>query len=620
MLKPAQMTLIRVIGLRKDLDEAVKLLQDLGTVQFRRPGDTRLGAEKPMEYYAPVVEQLVRMRAIESVLEPQPMKSKAHEMQLGQLLVEAETLDLDSRLNEITRRQEDISLEKAELEEAARIMRGLSDVPLDLDVIKSKELGVFIGRISTERLPEFERIVRATTTRYMLRARLLSKFESVILLAVDGHYKEQTEQALDSMGFAEAKLPQIPGNPAQILVKVKERIHHLDAESAHLRAEIRTISKKHYAHVVALREMLEMYADRAQAPQIFGRTLYAFVLEGWLPSTKLPEVTAALTAKFGGEIQFEVVETHDTPPTLLKNPGMFSPFEFMISFISLPKGNELDPTILFALIFPLFYGMMLGDFGYGLISLVLAYFLARKFKGSLLEPVAKIWMIVAVPAMFFGVVYDEYFGFTHEQLLGFTLYHSYPRMENISLLLLITIFLGAFHLMLGFLIGAYGKFKEGHFWHGAAKLAWIGIEISGMSLVAAMMFHALPDFIVLPAAALGLLGLVVVLKGEGVTGLIELPGLASNIFSYARILAVGIASVVVAELINEILFPRPELGLVAIALVPIYLTLHLVNIIIGMFEALVQGARLNYVEFFSKFYEGGGEPFNPFRYVKKFIT
>ena len=171
---------------------------------------------------------------------------------------------------------------------------------------------------------------------------------------------------------------------------------------------------------------------------------------------------------------------------------------------------------------------------------------------------------------------------------------------------------------LGFLLGAYNKWREGHMWHTAGKLAWILVEFSGVALVASVMFSALPASVIYPAAGAFILGLLVILKAEGAMGMIEIPGLASNIFSYARILAVGIASVVVAELINELLLPSADKGVLAIVLIPVYVGLHLFNAVLGMFESLVQGARLNYVEFFPKFYEGGGSKFNPFKYVKRF--
>jgi V/A-type H+-transporting ATPase subunit I len=261
--------------------------------------------------------------------------------------------------------------------------------------------------------------------------------------------------------------------------------------------------------------------------------------------------------------------------------------------------------------------MMLGDFGYGLVSLLIALALMAKFKNTILEPVAKVWAYASIPTLFFGIVYDEFFGFRHSQLLGFRLYEGVPRMENINLLLVLTILIGVGHLTLGFFLAALNKFRKREWLHMVAKFGWIAVELSGILLVVTLVFHILPEGVAIPAAVLGVMGLIPIVKAEGITSIIEIPGLASNILSYARILAVGIASVVVAELINELLMPKPSQGLLMLVFIPIYVVLHMFNIVLGMFEALVQGARLNYVEFFSKFYEGGGKRFNPFSYVKQ---
>ncbi len=623
MFEPVEMQKIRLIGLRSDMPALVSALQELGAVQFSKVGDKRLTAEKPLESYSAITEQLIRMRGIAEQLTPQKSGKPEKEIPLYKLLTESAGITIGRRLSWIMERLDSIKGEEADLAELARVLEGLKGMDFNLSLLRNRHLCFFIGRIGNDKLRRVEEGMRQITDRHILRTSRIGRSESVLLLAADGKFNSQISEMLQKLGFIETKpshFPQSSDSPLKMLVGVKKKAEMLKEERAVLLAERGEISRANYQKVLALCEMLEAEAARAQAPENFGRTAQAFVITAWLPKPDFQHVADAMKLKFGNNLLIERIESDEEPPTLLGNPELLGPFQFMVEFISLPKAHELDPTLIFALTFPLIYGMMLGDAGYGLASLVLAFLVMKKFHGTMLEPVGKVWMFAAIPAIFFGIVYNEYFGFTHEALLGVKLYPSISRMHNISTLLVIFIFVGAAHLALGFLLGAYNKFREGHRSHAFAKLGWLAIEISGIALVSTIMFKALPDLAIVPAAALFLIGLAAVVRAEGAMGLVEIPSLAGNILSYARILAVGIASVVVAELINELLLPRPSQGLMILVFIPVYLGLHLFNMVLGMFEALVQGARLNYVEFFSKFYEGGGRPFSPFMRTRKFTA
>jgi len=617
MLKPVPMRKIRVVGLRRQLEEVVGLLHNLGIVQFTRCEDARLCGEKPLDIYPVISEQLIRMRAIENALEPRPVKKKQPLLSIDELLNECAKITIEKRIGQIHDRLDAIKSETKELSDAASVLERLGGLNIDLSIAKSNEACFFLGRIANEKIKGLEDGIKAVTDRFLFKSQKISNLESICIIVADKTYKEYITSLLQKTGFSEMALPPLPGKPKEVLSIIRGRIAQLEKEQQELNSEIGRLSDEYYSKVVGLREMLEIYAERANAPTNFLRTENVFLFEAWLPSAKYQEVAGALKKKFGEQIIIQPIETHEEPPTMLHNPPILSPFEFLVEFISTPKGNEIDPTLLFALTFPIFYGMMLGDFGYGIASLILALILMNKFKNTMLEPVAKVWAYASIPTMFFGIIYDEFFGFRHYQILGFHLYEGIPRTENINLLLVLTILIGIVHLTLGFILGAINKLREKEWLHAAAKLGWIAVEFSGILLVITAMFHMLPDSVMIPAALLGIIGLIPIMKTEGITGLIEIPSLASNILSYARILAVGVASVVVAELINELLMPNPSQGILMLVMIPLYLSLHLFNIVLGMFESLVQGARLNYVEFFSKFYEGGGIKFNPFKYTKK---
>jgi V/A-type H+-transporting ATPase subunit I len=272
--------------------------------------------------------------------------------------------------------------------------------------------------------------------------------------------------------------------------------------------------------------------------------------------------------------------------------------------------------------------MIVGDVLYGVISALLATFLLSKFKNSyIMSNVSKIWLYSSIPTIFFGLIYDEWAGMTHFHLVEYItkwtgleilhepIYAGLARMENIIVLVGLSAAMGMVHLAAGFIMGAINEWNHNRK-HSYAKIAWIGVELG-------MIFALGPQLGLLPAeftmAGLVLLAISIVIIGwaEGIVGVIEVPGFAGNILSYSRIAAVGIAGVVIAELVNEFLIPLPEQGLLAIVMVPVFIILHIVNCFVAMFEALIQGGRLNIVEFRSKFLHGGGDVFIPFALYSK---
>jgi V/A-type H+-transporting ATPase subunit I len=264
--------------------------------------------------------------------------------------------------------------------------------------------------------------------------------------------------------------------------------------------------------------------------------------------------------------------------------------------------------------------MIVGDAGYALISLLLSLLMIKNSKsGGMLNNFAKIWMIGALYSFVFGIAFDEYFGYSHASIIGQRLYSPLlERAKEMPTLLLITILVGWVQVLFGFLLGAANEWEHSRK-HAIAKLSWVPIQIGGTFAVMYFLLHATDATTGMAGTGVFALGVAVLLWSEGPIGLVEIPGLASNIMSYARIAAVGVAGVVLAEIINTLVSPNPQLlsspqGILVFIFVSLlYVILHIVNTIIAMVEGLIHGARLNVVEFFGKFYKGGGKAFAPFR-------
>jgi len=308
-------------------------------------------------------------------------------------------------------------------------------------------------------------------------------------------------------------------------------------------------------------------------------------------------------------IQTREIEEKDKIPVKLDNPKLVKPFEFFMDLYALPKYKEIDPTFFVFLTFPLLFGFMLGDMGYGLTVLIVARLLKKAIpKGGRLFDVMS---FASLATIFFGALFGEFFGF--EVLFGYELPHILSRAHQINTLLYVAVGVGIIHINWGLINGFYNVLKHhGLFEAVCEKLSWIIFE-SGVALLALSYLEILA-LSVYYGYALILISVTLLYLGEGVKGLVELPSIFSNILSYARLMAIGLASVELAIVINEFAAGFVSSGTI---LGVIFATLlmvvgHAINIGIGILGSFLHSLRLHYVEYFSKFFEGGAIRYKPF--------
>ncbi|MDY6768862.1 MAG: V-type ATPase 116kDa subunit family protein [Candidatus Nanohaloarchaea archaeon] len=259
---------------------------------------------------------------------------------------------------------------------------------------------------------------------------------------------------------------------------------------------------------------------------------------------------------------------------------------------------------------------MLGDIGYGLTTLAVFYGLYRKFPGA-----KGIWyslMYASVATILFGLVYGEMFGYiifgNHSTLAAVTGLHIFEkipilfhRTEHLATVLTWSILIGAVHVNAGFLVGAYNEYLHHGVKHAVlAKLSWLVME-AGVAVWYLTGSAA-------AGAALGLAGAAMIGLGEGIEGIVEIPSLASNILSYLRIFGVVMAVIALAAVVNTLAEPLFQSGnpVMIAAGVSLLVVGHTFNTFLKLMESGLQGIRLHYVEFFTKFFEGGGQYYRPF--------
>ncbi len=628
MLKPSLLTKVRMIGLAGMQARALSLWRKLGVIQIQAfnegSGAAGLREGEPLDDYSQVSEQLVRIRAIKGALIPVPVEGQARE---GDALARAGAIRIEDELlsirDEIARRTSGLDGLKTTLNQIDRV------AGLDVDYhALAREMAYHLFSIDSKKLQAVRRASRTGGWAAWLSAPD-PKDENRTLALVGVPMEKEEELGKLFKEFEAVPWPDVAGTPKQARLHVMHESTRLGEEIRGFERRRLELSQEYYPRCARLEEELALAAALTHVASGIARSEQCFWAEGWVRPEDCEALRAKTVAAFDGQIYMRELgeEEHGGKgrPTLLKNPEVADPLQYVVNFLSVPRWNEIDPTMIVFVTIPLFYGMIVGDAGYALISFLLAWAISRKAaKGGMLYNFARLWMIGAIPSLLFGIAFDEYFGYTHAQLLGYELYK--PMLERVSqmpALILITMAVGWVHLALGFILGAANEWEHSRK-HAYAKLAWLPIMVGGTMAVGYYLLRAFPADIGTIGAVILALGVGVLVWAEGPLGVVEVPGVASNVMSYTRIAAIGMAGVILAGIINRMLAPDPKMlgtpaGILMFVLMGLaYVGAHVVNTIIAMVESTIHGARLNVVEFFGKFYRGGGKAFEPLMEERKY--
>lgn len=353
--------------------------------------------------------------------------------------------------------------------------------------------------------------------------------------------------------------------------------------------------------------------ERLTAVTLAGETGHTAALAGWVPGRDVTALRAAL-ARAGPEVAVARLSPGQAgePPTLLDNPAPVRPYERLLGFFALPRVGSLDPSMLMAAVLPALFGIMVGDLGYGLIFAGIGAGLRHWAPASrpVLRDAGRILLLGGAWSVLFGLLFGEAFGSLGHQLGLPALWFYRGGPAALETLLLLAVGIGVSHVLLGLLLGMRqaARLREPR---TLIERAGAFFLLCGLAAIAAVAMDLLPGQVRTPAVAVVVVMFAVAVTARGAIGLltgpIELLGIVGHVLSYLRLAAVGLASVYLAAVANELAVSVPLLLGVFVAAL-----LHLLNLALGAFSPMVQALRLHYVEFFSTFYEGGGQSFRPF--------
>ncbi|MBN2251206.1 MAG: V-type ATP synthase subunit I [Candidatus Altiarchaeota archaeon] len=560
--------------------------------------------------------------------------------------------------------------EKARLEPLKKILESLLRLNIPASSLGvSRFLYVVSGAIAPEDLDRLEAALEKEGKEFVLKE--ASNGETIsMFLATLREYKQDVDKLLEGLDFQEFSL-----NPeASIdLSKTSKRLVEIDRETKHMEKELRADKKKYAEKLLALREIARIEKEIAETRSLMGKTRRVYALEGWAPSKRLALLENRIEGASDGHAVVKTIKPHkdEAIPTKLDNPGIFKPFEVLVETFGMPSYKELDPTPLLALTFPLFYGLMFGDAGHGLV-LVLLGLVAMKLAKSTksVRSLGIIILVCGVFATFFGFLYGEAFGMSQhvqKETLGFVLVkplisaaegeHASPEeygeaegsreeggflepfinpMEKPIDFLQTAVLIGAVHIGLGMVLDLVNRIRDKKYlsaiavplpklwlYYGLVYLFytyWIDFAKWGGNIGLVILLIPVPLILLALSEVIKHLpkldaGHLPALLGEGAFEAFDtVLNFLSNSISYSRIFALAlvhgglfIALFEVAKLGMEV----PVIGGVVWFLMVLAGTaaiLALESIIV-----FLHSLRLHYYEWFTKFYAADGVKFAPFK-------
>ena len=651
MLKTKSMTHLLITGLKERMEPTIRELYLQHAFHVREyvegkdPEYEGFVLGKPLSGAGSVSGELVRLRGVLSLLGIDPRQTSVKERpKAGEIAgrMEQDLPPLEKEVEDLVTRRRDVLEPRIHgLEEEIAALAPFAAAPLDLDLYHGYTgIAVFTGRIGQD-------VNIPVPHEKFFTAAIEGNFLALFVRVED---RAGVEGILQEARFQPLAIPGGSGSPAERLAACRDDLASAKKETEEIDRRLGEIRREHEAFLLACEELLSTRAEQYEAPLRFATSEGTFVAEGWVPTTKVKAVTEAVERASAGKVYVTEIELgHDEKeiPVEFENPPFAQPTELITDLHSRPRYAEVDPTLPVAVIFPIFFGLILGDVGYGAILLAVALALPRIIASEEGKRMGSVLRNCSISAIIFGILFSEFFGFempwtpvlpSRHLLIGMAKGGEGP---NIVGLIVFAVWIAIAQLTLGRILSAVNKSHGHHGMKGVlGQAGWIATMFGILFLLWSIFpIPYMPDLTSFPPVIMGitlpalvgvvlLIGGIVLIANESALELIELPTIISNAMSYARLAAVGLSSVVIAIVINyiaidKLIQPSLEnltiLGIVLILVgIAVLIGGHLLNTALGLIGGGLQSLRLQYVEFFTKFYKGGGKKYRPFGKERKF--
>ena len=465
--------------------------------------------------------------------------------------------------------------------------------------------------------------------------------QTYVMVICSRHQSAETEDQLRYMGFAQPAFL-CDGIPVEKISEFEVEIDKCKADIDNSENEICSFENMR-EDIKFLVDYYSMRIEKYKVLEQLGHSRNTFAMTGYIPKDKAAVIEKELTGKWGAAVECTPADGDDVP-VLLKNNGFAAPLEGVLETFSLPGKGEIDPTAAMAVFYYFLFGLMLSDAAYGILMILICGIALWKFPRMKegLRKSLKMYLYCGISTTFWGVMFGGYFG-DAIQVIAKTFFNKdiviqplwFSPMNEPMRMLIFSLLVGIIHLFAGLGMKLYSLIKTRN-WKDALYDVIFWYMLVGGAIVYLLTMQMFVDManlsfklsanvgtIAAIIAGLGALGIVLTSGRSSknpfkrlAKGLYELYGVTSylsDILSYSRLLALGLATGVIANVFNKMgsMFGGGVLG--AIAFIIVFVVGHTLNIGINLLGAYVHTNRLQFVEFFGKFYDGGGEKYSPFK-------
>ncbi len=683
-------------GTKDKIDDVIDALASLNALHIIEydGSDEGFNLGVPKEESEIVGKRLNKLRSAASIVDfsgpKDPVSADKVRSDLDGSLSKAvdELLEKSTRLDSVEGRL-------SSLQEDESTMELLSSLNLDVELLSGySTLNSFIGTISGNFSDiELELQDGAIEGLFFQGSTNASK---VIALFVKVEQSNDAQSLLNQLGFQAINIPEgISGDPNQLIVDLRSQISELMAEKSSISNDIESWSNEYGSSLACGLELLEREHDILTAPVKLAVSEHAFFVDGWIELSRSEEVQSALTksclysevtpfkieAGGGGHGHSDHHHHQEMPPISYKDRMLSKPMELLTDAVGRPAYGRIDPTLFMFVTYPIFFGMMLGDMAYGLVTIALGAFVFSKANtNEMVRLGGKFLIYIGLGTLTFGYIYAEFAGweiFMYEKTkidgvyvygdnlspvaflanlyplsdsahgygpelelgFGINLYFPFHRVgTHLEDLIVLTIYVGFIHIIFGKLIGFrdvlfYGT-DHGHVGLAAAFFehgAWIVLLVGGFMFTYGFLGPEDAEYLLQPGAAIALSAVVMLIwtlyNYHGIPiavslilAPIEAIGMMPSVISYVRLFAVGIVGVKIAETGNKLWEPMMDADLL---LVPFFfigwLSVQIFAWVLGVFSPNIHAARLHFVEWMRQYYDSSGEAFEPFGFRSHFV-